>query len=161
MLARLFLLFIILPILDLTLLVKLGGSIGFWPTVVMVLLTGAAGAALARAEGLRVLGLVRREMAAGRIPGTALLDGVAILAGGLLLLTPGFITDVMGLLLLLPPSRRWVERRLRRWLESQIKAGNVQVRSLGDVDWDPGSETTRSEPKLDPRKEIKPRPRDR
>lgn len=160
MLARLFLLFIILPILDLTLLVKLGGSIGFWPTLVLVLLTGAAGAALARAEGLRVLKLVQRELAAGRVPGTALLDGVAILAGGLLLLTPGFITDVIGLLLLLPPTRRWVQRGIRRWIEKQVSAGRMQVGAIGSVEWDPGMETQQGETRLDPRKEIGQRRRE-
>jgi UPF0716 protein FxsA len=160
MLARLFLLFIILPILDLTVLVKLGGSIGFWPTLTLVLLTGAAGAALARAEGLRVLKLVQRELAAGRVPGSALLDGVAILAGGLLLLTPGFITDVMGLALLLPPTRRWVKRVVRRWFEEQLDTGRAHISTIGNVEWDPRTEEPRDETRLDPRKEIPQRRRE-
>jgi UPF0716 protein FxsA len=161
MLARLVLLFILLPILDLTLLIRLGGSIGFWPTLALVLLTGAAGAALARAEGVRVLGMVQSELAAGRVPGSALLDGVAILAGGVLLLTPGFITDVIGLILLLPPTRRWVQGGMRRWLEDQLASGRVQLRTMGSAGWDVRTETHQGRRELDPRKEIEQRPRDR
>src|SRR5687767_3606742 len=83
------LMFIAVPILELILLIQIGQVLGVLPTVALVLLTGVAGAALARMEGLRVLRQFQQELAAGRMPGQAMLDGASVLLGGALLLTPG------------------------------------------------------------------------
>ncbi|HSH76792.1 MAG TPA: FxsA family protein, partial [Longimicrobiales bacterium] len=94
MAGRLALLFVIVPILELVLLIQLGRVVGLWPTLALVLVTGVTGAALARLEGMRVLFQFRRELAAGRIPGQAVLDGISVLVGGAFLLTPGLLTDI-------------------------------------------------------------------
>lgn len=131
MFARLALLFILVPLAELALLVRLGQLLGLWPTLGVVAATGVVGAALARSQGLRAVRRIQSELSAGRMPGTALLDGAAILVGGAFLLTPGLLTDVAGFLLLLPPTRRWLRVRLRRALERRVETGDVQVFMTG------------------------------
>jgi UPF0716 protein FxsA len=131
MVAKLFLLFSALPLLDLWLLLHVGRAIGFWSTVALVILTGVAGAWLARAEGFRVLRAWQVALAQGRVPEEGVLSGALVLAGGLLLVTPGVITDVLGLALLFPPSRRLVAAGLGRWLRRQIDTGRVRVFTMG------------------------------
>ena len=106
MLARLLLLFVLVPLLELALLIKVGQHVGVWPTVGLVVLTGVLGASLAKQQGLLTLRQIERELEFGRIPAAQLVDGLIILIGGALLLTPGFLTDTLGLCLLLPPTRR-------------------------------------------------------
>lgn len=151
MLARLALLFVVVPIVELALLIKLGQWVGFWPTLALVVTTGIAGAALARAEGLRTLMAFRRETAEGRLPGQPLLDGLAVLVGGAFLLTPGLLTDVAGFALLLPPSRRWIQGRARGWIEGRVRSGEIrfQVWTAG------GPASSGDEGELDPRNEIR------
>ncbi len=131
LLGRLFLLFVLVPVLELVLLIQLGRVIGLLPTVGLVLLTGAVGAWLARAEGVRVFFTFQRELASGRLPGQSLFDGICILVGGALLLTPGVLTDFVGFALLLPPSRRWLQKMMRRRLERQIEQGSMRVVTFG------------------------------
>ena len=130
-LGRLALLFVIVPVLELVLLVQLGQVVGLWPTLALVLLTGVTGAALARLEGMRVLFQFQQELASGRIPGQALLDGISVLVGGAFLLTPGILTDFAGFALLLPISRRWLQRRVKKRLERSLRDGTVRVVTLG------------------------------
>jgi UPF0716 protein FxsA len=130
-LGRLALLFIVVPILELVILIRLGQFMGLWPTVALVLLAGFAGAALARLEGMRVLLQFQRELAAGRLPTQAMLDGISVMVGGAFLLTPGILTDVAGLVLLFPPTRRWVQRRVLASLERRIAEGSVRVMTTG------------------------------
>jgi len=152
-LARLALLFVVVPILELVLLVQLGQIVGLLPTLALVVLTGVTGAALARAEGLRVLWAFQKELASGRLPGQALQDGIAVLVGGAFLLTPGVLTDFAGFALLFPLTRHWVQRRVRGWLERRIKEGTVRVMVGGPGFWRSASPGGAS-PDLDPTKEI-------
>ncbi len=131
MLLRLFLLFVAFPVLELLLLVQIGRAIGLVPTVLLVLFTGFGGAWLARAEGLRVLRGFQAELARGRIPERAAFDGVCILAGGLMLLMPGVLSDVVGLALLFPPTRRLVQTLLRRRIERGIRRGTIRMTTIG------------------------------
>jgi UPF0716 protein FxsA len=157
MLFLLLLVFIVLPIAELVVLFKLGTSFGVLPTVALVLGTGFAGAALAKSQGMKTLKAMQREMAAGRVPNREIMDGLSVLVGGALLLTPGLITDVIGLTLLFPPTRRALQVVVRRWLERQFKTGAMRVTVLGfDAEgqpapqpWEPG------QPLLDPRNEIR------
>lgn len=128
--GRLLLIFILVPLVELALLVRLGMFIGFWPTIALVLVTGVVGAALARHEGLRVWLDIQRDLAEGRMPVSHLLDGLMILIGGVLLLTPGVLTDLMGILLLAPPTRRLFKRWLRRKLERMRTTGQVSFFTL-------------------------------
>lgn len=152
--GRLALLFIIVPVLELVLLVRLGQWVGLLPTLGLVLSTGLAGAWLARAEGLRVLWAFRSELASGRLPGQALQDGIAVLVGGAFLLTPGILTDLTGLALLLPPTRRWIQARVRRSIERSMRNGEIRFVVMGA-----GPSAPRRAPGapegLDPRHEIR------
>lgn len=117
----LFLVFILTPIAELTLLIELGGMVGTLPTLAMIVATGIAGAALARRQGLQTLMRIRAETAAGRMPAGSLVEGVTILVAGALLLTPGILTDAVGFSLLVPAVRSrirdWLGRRLARAVE--------------------------------------------
>jgi UPF0716 protein FxsA len=154
-LARLALLFVIIPVLELILLVELGQMVGLMPTLALVVLTGVAGAALARAEGMRVFWAFQKEVASGRLPGQALQDGIAVLVGGAFLLTPGILTDLAGFSLLLPPTRRWVQRRVRRALERRIQEGTVQFMVAGPGLWGRPTDPGPAPGGLDPSKEIR------
>ncbi len=127
MIVRLFLLFTAVPLLELMILIDLGGAIGLGPTLGIVLLTGAAGAWIARAQGLAVLGRIRQEMAAGRVPAAELVEGAMVLVGGVLLLTPGLLTDAAGFLLMVPACRRAIRGWLMRKLEKMVEDGKVRV----------------------------------
>lgn len=132
MFLRLFLLFTLVPLLELTLLILIGEVVGVWVTVGLVVLTGALGAALARSEGLRVLGRVREEWNRGRVPTDELLDGLLILIAGAVLLTPGLITDCLGFFLLSPPGRTLVRRAVTRTAERRFGRSSPGVI---DVEW--------------------------
>ena len=128
MLLRLFLLFAIVPVIEVWLIIKVGRVIGPLPTVAILLAISLAGAWLARSQGFRVIAAIRDELAAGRLPAAHILDGAFVLAGGILLLTPGFFTDLVGLVLLFPPSRRLLKLWMGIWLENRLRRGNFMVR---------------------------------
>ena len=125
MLGYLILLFTILPALELVLLIKVGTVIGAWQTVVLVILIGATGAWLARYQGFVTLMRIQESLNRGVMPSAELMDGMMILAGGILLLTPGFITDIGGILLLFPQSRALLKLLLRRKFQEMIAQGTV------------------------------------
>jgi UPF0716 protein FxsA len=111
------LLFIGLPLLDTVLLVILGRYIGFWQTVALVIASGFLGAWLAKSQGLRVWRGIQRDLSEGRVPAQGLVDGAIILVAGGMLTAPGFITDILGLLLLVPQIRAPIKLYLRQRLE--------------------------------------------
>jgi len=110
MFLRLLLLFTVVPLIELYLLIKIGGVIGVVPTIAIVIGTGVLGAWLARWQGLAVLRRISEEMAAGRLPTDALIDGLLILVAAAVLLTPGLLTDSLGFVLLVPASRAVVRK---------------------------------------------------
>lgn len=120
MLWRLFLLFTLLPAVELFLLVRIGQWVGVVPTVVGVLAMGALGAALARREGLGLLRQLQADLQAGLPPADRLVEGAMVLVGCILLVTPGVVTDVIGFACLLPPTRRvllpLVKRQAGKWI---------------------------------------------
>lgn len=124
---RLLILFIGIPALEIFTLIKTGQLIGLPATVLLVLATGVAGAYLARTQGLAVLAAIQNELAAGRLPSEHLLDGVLILAGGLLLLTPGLWTDCFGFCLLLPAGRRQLRKLVSAWLQKHLEQGDIRI----------------------------------
>ncbi len=134
-LARLALLFVIVPLLELALLIEIGQVVGFLPTMALVVFTGVTGAWLARLEGLKTLWRLRDDLARGQLPGQAIMDGMSILVGGALLLTPGILTDLVGFSLLLPPTRRAIQRRVRENLERRIQDGAIEMTVLGSRGW--------------------------
>ena len=118
MLGYLILLFTVVPITELTLLIKIGQYIGVGYTLGIVVLTGIAGAYLAKLQGLITLRRIQQDINNGRMPADKLFDGVLILCSGILLLTPGLITDLIGFMGLLPLTRNL----FKRWLKQKIKA---------------------------------------
>ncbi len=130
MMFRLFILFTLVPLLELSLLIKIGGHIGAWNTIAIVVITGILGAALARHQGIKTLAGIRHELQAGRLPGDRLIDALLILVAGALLITPGVITDVVGLLLLFGPTRGVV----RRYLKTRFWA-HIQMNGFTTVDF--------------------------
>jgi UPF0716 protein FxsA len=124
MLFYLFLLFTVVPIVELALLIWLGGQTVWWLPVLLVIADGIAGALLWRWQGLRTLVRIREEMAAGRMPADAMVDGLLIFFAGGLMITPGMLTDVAGFALLIPPIRAVVKRFAKLWF-----LRHVQVRT--------------------------------
>ncbi len=132
MLWKLILLLTVVPLVELYLLFKLSDWTGFLVTVLVIVGTGIVGAALARMEGLRVLGTIQRDLADGRLPADGLLDGGLILLAAALLVTPGLLTDTVGFLLLLPPTRVVARRMLKGWIKRKIEQGQVHFyKSMG------------------------------
>jgi UPF0716 protein FxsA len=119
-LARLFLVFTLVPLAELAILVYLGGRVGIWWTVGAVLAVGLAGALLARSQGIAAVRRVVEALEAGRVPGDELLGAAVVLVGAVLLVTPGFLTDVAALVALLPPTRALVVRALKRRLQARV-----------------------------------------
>ena len=127
MAGKLFLCFTLIPAAELALLIYLGGLMGFWPTIGVILLTGALGAWLARAQGMRTMLKIQDNMAQGITPAKEMVDGLLILVAGVVLITPGFLTDIAGFLLLLPFVRTGLRKSLRARFEKWAKQGRVTV----------------------------------
>lgn len=119
------LLFIVLPIVELYVIVQVAQGIGVLETVGLLVLIALLGAWLVRFQGLGVLARAQRELDAGQVPTTSLLDGLLILVAGVLLVAPGFVTDVLGVLLIVPPTRVLLRSLLVRRYRQRIRAGST------------------------------------
>ena len=123
MLLKLFLAFTLIPIIELYLLIEVGTIIGTLNTLILVIATGFAGAWLARLQGMQTMIRVRSSLQQGIMPTEELMDALLIFMAGIVLLTPGFVTDAAGLLLLIPETRTHFKRFLRykfdRWIQNQ------------------------------------------
>lgn len=128
MFGRLLLLFLVVPIIELALLIEVGRQIGFWPTVGLIVVTAVVGSFLAKREGIATWMRLQKRLATAQLPNQELLDGAIILISGAFLLTPGVLTDVAGVLGLLPPSRALMRPHLQKWLGT--KAKSVQFSSF-------------------------------
>lgn len=123
---RLALLFVLTPLVELAILVYLGTIIGALYTILIVVATGILGAFMARNQGLAALSRIRGSIERGIIPSDEIFDGALILAGGLLLLTPGIITDIIGFAVLVPQTRRIIGRWLRSLIRRRIQRGEIR-----------------------------------
>lgn len=123
----LLLLLIIIPAAEIALLLFSGKVLGVWTTFGMIILTGILGAYLAKKQGLETIRRAQTELQYGRVPGGTLLDGICILVGGLLLLLPGFITDIFGLILLAPPTRTVLKGFIVKFLKRWLDRGNIII----------------------------------
>jgi len=124
---RLFLLFTLVPLLELTILIELGRRLGLLATLALIVLTGVLGATLARYQGWVTWQRIQSDLAVGIVPSGRLIDGALILVAGLLLITPGLLTDSVGFALLVPPLRDRIKRRLRDWFERKVASGQVNI----------------------------------
>ncbi|MGV8954927.1 MAG: FxsA family protein [Cypionkella sp.] len=112
-LARYFLLgFLLLPIIEIALFIKVGQTIGLWPTLALVITAALLGGALLRQQGLSVLMQLRGNVAAGKMPAQSIADAALIGVAAVFLVLPGFLSDVVGLSLLVPPIRHWIYKTL-------------------------------------------------
>ncbi|WNS74564.1 FxsA family protein [Bacillus sp. DTU_2020_1000418_1_SI_GHA_SEK_038] len=123
----LLLLIIIVPAAEIGVLLLSGNLIGVWPTIGMIVFTGVLGAYLAKKQGLETIRRAREQLNYGRMPGEAILDGISVLIGGTLLLTPGFITDISGLLLLAPPTRSFFKKLMMKWFRKWMDKNTVTI----------------------------------
>lgn len=120
---RLFLILLAVPVIEIALFIEVGGLIGTWPTVGIVILTALAGSIMLRRQGLQALASAQQRIASGEAPGQLLADGAMIIFAGALLLTPGFFTDAVGFLLLVPGIRLWLFGAILR----NVRLQQVQV----------------------------------
>lgn len=127
MFAKLLFLFIAMPMIELALLVKIGTLIGFWQTMAIVIITAILGASLARFQGFVTWVRIQQSLQQGTMPAEEMIDGLLILVGGIVLLTPGFITDLFGFILLIPYTRYWVKRWLRKKFDRMIQTGHTEA----------------------------------
>ncbi len=145
--AFLALVFIVVPLVELFLLAKIADGIGVMSTIALCVITGIAGAALARQQGVRTLARVQASMAQGQMPESELVDGMLILFAGAVLLTPGVITDAIGFLLLMPWSRAWLKRGAMAGFKQRVQAHVIRSGASGHRSQGPGSHGPDSTPR--------------
>jgi UPF0716 protein FxsA len=114
------LLFIVVPIAELYVIIQVGELIGVWPTLLLLLIDAVGGAWLLKHEGRSAWRRFNQALAERRMPGKEVADGFLIILGGALLIAPGFITDIFGILLLVPPTRALARRLLTRWTVGRV-----------------------------------------
>lgn len=134
--AILALLFLVVPIVELAIIIQVGSYLGVWPTIGLLIAISVGGAWLVKWQGISTLRRVQAELAAGRVPTRQLVDGALIILAGALMLTPGFLTDVFGILLLIPPTRIAVRSAVMRRFRGRIHAyvpGDPGPRHSGDT----------------------------
>jgi UPF0716 protein FxsA len=135
MLPLLLLLFIVVPLLELYVILQVGEAIGVLPTIALLIVDSLLGAALMRSQGRAVWQRFQSTMQAGRIPHREVFDGVLVIFGGAFLITPGFLTDIIGILFLAPPTRALIRR---------VFLGRLAARmALGGASWGAGRMTSR------------------
>ena len=127
MLLRLLLLFTIVPLVELYLLIRLGTYIGAAETVAIVIGTGVVGGLLARSQGLAVVHRIRTELSQSRVPAESLFDGLLILISGAMLITPGLLTDGLGLFFLIPWTRQAFKSWLKRKVQEKVAQGEIHL----------------------------------
>ncbi|MDV5172471.1 FxsA family protein [Photobacterium rosenbergii] len=127
-------LFIVVPIVEIALFIQVGGFLGLWPTVGLVLVTAVVGASLVRSQGIATLMSVQSRLQKGELPAQQIVEGVMLAVSGVLLLTPGFMTDAMGMAVLLPGPRAWLAKQLM----SRVKVHGVSSGAGFSAGFGPG-----------------------
>ncbi len=131
MLGRLIILFITIPLVEIILLIWVSTRTHWSSTLILVILTGAWGAYLAKSQGYSILAKIQAETAAGRVPTAELIDGLLVLIGGIVLLTPGLLTDLAGFCLMIPGFRAIIRERVKKKFASQV--GHFQMPTPGGM----------------------------
>ena len=135
-----------IPILEIAVFIMVGQLIGLWPTLGLVLVTAILGTLLLKQQGFSTLMAIQRETKAGRVPGRELMDGVMIAVAGVLLLTPGLVTDTIGFLLFVPGVRA----AIRNWLKSRVMVVGGQSFGMGAGAQTPNGPADRHPPRGSP-----------
>lgn len=131
----LFLLFTIVPIIELFLLIEVGKVIGAWDTVFIVISTGVVGAYMAKSQGISILMSTQKQLIQGQMPTDNILQGVLVFLGGVLLITPGFITDFLGLTLVFPLTRHLYIQFVKSYIQRKIKSGGIHFYTNVNGEW--------------------------
>jgi UPF0716 protein FxsA len=121
------LIFILVPLIEVAIFIGAGHTIGVLQTIVLILISGIIGAFLVRTQGAQVIYNIKRSVEQGLLPSNELIDGLFVLIGGALLLTPGFFTDLIGLVMLLPPTRRVLREFGKEYLRRRFKSYIVRI----------------------------------
>lgn len=132
MFLQFFSLFLIIPVVEIYLLITIGGIIGATNTILIILITASLGAYLTKSQGFRVLRQIQEATGQGHVPGNELLHGLFVLIGGFALLTPGFLTDAIGFSMLIPQVREIYVGIAKGIIKKKIEQGNFQMRMYTD-----------------------------
>ncbi len=124
---RLILIFIVVPLVEILLLIEIGSRIGTLNTISIIILTGILGGYMMRQQGFTIIGNIRGDLSQGRMPTGELINGVMVLVGGILLLTPGFLTDAVGFILLIPFTRALIRRKIQILIRRKIESGDIHI----------------------------------
>ena len=124
---RLILIFIVVPLIEILLLIEIGSRIGALNTIFIIVLTGILGASLMRHQGFTIIRNIQRDLSQGRMPTGELINGTLVLVGGIVLLTPGFFTDAVGFVLLLPPTRALILKKIQLLIRRKIESGDIHI----------------------------------
>jgi UPF0716 protein FxsA len=124
MFFKLFLLFTVIPLIEIWVLIQIGQRIGAFDTIALIILTGILGAFLARSQGFFIISKIQNDLQQGRMPADSLTDGLIIIVGAVLLITPGLITDIFGFLLLVPQTRLVLKQIILRQFKKYISRNN-------------------------------------
>ncbi len=128
MFLKLFSVFLIVPFVELYLLIKIGGIIGAFNTVLIILITASLGAYMVKNQGLLVLRHIQEATSQGRVPGNELLHGLFVLIGSFALITPGILTDIIGFSMLIPQIRKIYVRIAKEIIRKKLESGHYQMR---------------------------------
>ncbi len=127
MFFKLLLLFTLGPLLEIYLLIEVGRIIGTMETILLIIFTGVVGAAMARSQGTIILKRLKRNLSEGEMPGEEILNGLCVLLGGALLVTPGLVSDLCGFILIIPYFRQLVKKYIKSKLKRMLQEGNVRI----------------------------------
>ena len=124
---RLILIFIVVPLIEILLLIEIGSRIGALNTIFIIVLTGILGASLMRHQGFTIIRNIQRDLSQGQMPTGELINGALVLVGGIVLLTPGFFTDAVGFVLLLPATRALILKKIQLLIRRKIESGDIHI----------------------------------
>ena len=124
---RLILIFIVVPLMEILLLIEIGSRIGTLNTISIIIITGILGGYMMRQQGFAILANIRMDLSQGRMPTGELINGALVLVGGILLLTPGFFTDAVGFVFLIPGSRAFVRKKIQLLIQRKIDSGDIHI----------------------------------
>ncbi len=124
---RLVLIFIVVPLIEILLLIEIGSRIGAFNTILVIVLTAILGASMMRQQGFTIMRNIQRDLSQGRMPTGELINGALVLVGGIVLLTPGFFTDAVGFILLIPATRGFIRKKIQLLIRRKIESGDIHI----------------------------------
>jgi UPF0716 protein FxsA len=124
---RLILIFIVVPLIEILLLIEIGSRIGAFNTILVIVLTAILGGSMMRQQGFTIMRNIQRDLSQGLMPTEELINGALVLVGGIVLLTPGFFTDAVGFILLIPATRGFIRKKIQLLIRRKIESGDIHI----------------------------------